>query len=153
MIQGMAEEVMCRGFLLTSISRCHSVTTAVLVSSAVFSLLHILNPSGFLHLPLINIFLYGIFASMLFLRTESIWFCAGFHTAWNFTQGTILGIPASGLKLPSIFTAVINDNLSVINGGDFGLEGGLGVTVILVFGCLILFLIGKTRNKAELSMI
>ena len=43
MIQGMAEEVICRGYLLVSLSRNHSVWYSVVISSGVFMAMHMSN--------------------------------------------------------------------------------------------------------------
>ena len=147
-IQGLAEEVMCRGYLIAHITRRYSVKTAVIASSILFALLHAFNPSGISFLALINLFVFGVFASMMFLYSENIWLCAGFHTVWNFVQGNVIGVPVSGIPIPSIFKMNANENMSIINGGVFGLEGGIPVTVILVTGCVILyFLIKRKENK------
>lgn len=148
MVQGLSEEVLCRGFLLTSVARRYSVTLSVLVNSLFFSLVHILNP-GYTVLAFINITLFGIFLSLLFIKTENIWACAGFHAVWNLMQGNILGIAVSGMAIPTVFASTFNEKLTFLNGGDFGLEGGLGVTITLLVACLIMyFLIRKSNRKA-----
>ena len=147
-IQGLAEEVMCRGYLIAHITRRYSVKTAIIASSILFALLHAFNPSGISFVALINLFLFGVFASLMFLYSKNIWLCAGFHTVWNFVQGNVLGVPVSGISIPSIFKMSANENMSIINGGIFGLEGGIPVTVILVADCIILyFLIKRKENK------
>jgi membrane protease YdiL (CAAX protease family) len=149
-IQGLAEEVMCRGYLIAHITRRYSVKTAVIASSILFALLHAFNPSGISFVALINLFLFGVFASLMFLYSENIWLCAGFHTIWNFVQGNVIGVPVSGIPIPSIFKMNANENMSIINGGVFGLEGGIPVTVILVTGCVILYFLIKRKEKRTL---
>ena len=141
------EEVMCRGFLIAHITRRYSVKTAVIASSILFALLHVFNLSGISFLALINLFLFGVFASLMFLYSENIWLCAGFHTVWNFVQGNIIGVPVSGIPIPSVFKMTANENMSAVNGGIFGLEGGIPVTVILVAGCLIFYFLIRRKNK------
>lgn len=152
-IQGLAEEVMCRGFLMTSIARRYSLKTAVIANSVVFAVLHVLNPSGITVMAFVNLFLYGVFASMMFIYSENICLCAGFHTVWNMIQGNVLGIPVSGIRVPSLFAINMNENLSLINGGAFGLEGGLCVTAILIAGCMILFALGRKKSKNKSTAI
>lgn len=149
-IQGLAEEVMCRGFLIAHITRRYSVKTAVIASSILFALLHAFNPSGLSVIAVINLFLYGVFASLMFLYSENIWLCAGFHTVWNFTQGNVIGVPVSGIAMPSFFKMTANEDLTLIHGGSFGLEGSIPATVILAVGCLFLYFLIKrrTNNKA-----
>lgn len=146
-IQGLAEEVMCRGFLIAHITRRYSVKTAVIASSILFALLHAFNPSGISLVALINLFLFGVFASQMFLYSENIWLCAGFHTVWNYVQGNVLGVPVSGVPIPSFFKMTTNENMSLINGGNFGLEGGIPVTIILVAGCVILYFLIKRKER------
>lgn len=146
LIQGLAEEVMCRGYLMTRIARRYSMPTAIIINSIVFALLHIFNPSGITPLAFINLCLYGIFASLMFLYSKNIWLCAGFHSIWNMVQGNVLGIPVSGVKVPSVFSTTFNEQLSFINGGSFGLEGGIGATAVLVLGSALLLLLIKNRK-------
>jgi len=140
-IQGMEEEVVCRGFLLTSLSRRYSVVVGVIVNSVVFAAMHLLNP-GIGVLPFINLVLFGVFASLLFVKTGNIWFCSAVHTIWNCVQGNFYGISVSGnLPMPSFFTSKFTSGQELFNGGAFGLEGGLGVTAVLALGCVILFFV------------
>lgn len=146
-IQGLAEEVMCRGYLIAYITRRYSVKTAVIVSSILFALLHAFNPSGISFIALINLVLFGVFASLMFLYSENIWLCAGFHTVWNYVQGNVIGVPVSGIPIPSVLEMTSNDNMTLINGGSFGLEGSIPVTVIMLAGCLILYFLLKRKNQ------
>lgn len=138
LIQGMAEEVFCRGYLMVSISRRYSVITAVLVSSVVFALLHAMN-SGLTLLALFNLFLFGVFMALLMLRCNNIWIAGAMHSLWNFTQGNIFGVQVSGTSTAtSVMTSAADESMAVINGGSFGLEGGLAVTFVLLAGCVLL---------------
>lgn len=137
-LQGMSEEVLVRGYYMISVSARHSILLAVISNSVIFALLHILN-NGIDVLPLINLTLFGIFASLYTLKTNSIWGICALHTTWNFAQGNIFGIRVSGIETPvTLFSFSLNDEGSLINGGSFGLEGGLAVTIVLVLGTIIL---------------
>ena len=145
-IQGMEEEVVCRGFLLTSLSRRYSVVVGVIVNSVAFAAMHLLNP-GIGILPFINLTMFGIFASLLFVKTGNIWFCSAIHSIWNCVQGNFYGISVSGnMPMPSIFATTFTSGKELFNGGAFGLEGGLGVTAVLVLGCVILFFVPGNKK-------
>lgn len=146
MIQGLSEEVMCRGFLMTSIARRYSVTLGVIINSIVFAVCHLGNP-GVTGLAVINLFMFGVFMSLLFIRTENIWACAACHSAWNCIQGNVLGIAVSGMPVQTAFTTTFNEKMPIINGGAFGLEGGLAVTIMLVIAITVLLISIKKRNK------
>ena len=150
-LQGMGEEVTCRGFLLTSLSRRYSVTFGVIVSSLVFAALHLGNP-GVTPLALINLFLFGIFAALMFIKTDNIWVCSAFHSFWNLVQGNLYGISVSGNEeMPTIFKTTLVEGKDFINGGAFGSEGGIAVSIVMILGCLILYFMSDRRARSTKS--
>lgn len=139
MIQGMAEEVICRGYLLVSVSRKYSVMFASVVSSFVFMLLHFAN-DGMTVLSAVNLFLFGMFMAFLFVESGNIWVVGAVHSIWNFMEGNVLGVQVSGLqKQTSIFVTSCIGGRSLIHGGKFGMEGGLAVTLVLVVALVWLY--------------
>ena len=151
LIQGLSEELLCRSYLMVSLSRSLPLWLCVVLNALIFSLLHLAN-THLTAIALINIFLFGIFASLLTLRRGSIWMVAGLHSMWNFAQANLFGLPVSGIKgLPSPLIAERIDGgwKNLIRGGAFGLEGGLAVTVVLTVACgVVLFMPTK---KSEIS--
>lgn len=148
LVQGMAEEVLCRGYLMVSVGRRYSAAVAVIVSSVIFALLHTANP-GISVLAMVNLTLFGVFAGMYIIRTGNIWGAAAIHSAWNFFQGQFWGIAVSGSDVKcTVFEIGLTENGKLINGGAFGLEGGLAVTIVLVVGIVILF---RMKNKNLLT--
>lgn len=148
-IQGMSEELLCRSFLMVSLSRRVSYRAAVLINAAMFSALHLLNPNLAL-LPLVNIFLFGILASVLTLRRGSIWMVGALHSAWNFAQGNLFGISVSGLETgPSLWQATPVEGAwhAVIHGGSFGLEGGVAATLVLLVGVFVVCMIPTRKSE------
>lgn len=139
LIQGMAEEVMMRGYFLVSFGRRHSIWAAVLVNSLLFAALHLLN-SGITVLSIVNLTLFGIFSSIYFVKSGNIWGVGALHSMWNLVQGNFYGIQVSGIETScSVFSSTLTEGRELINGGDFGLEGGLAVTIVVLIGILILF--------------
>lgn len=147
MIQGMAEEVLCRGYLMCSVARRYPLWVGILANSVVFASLHLLN-SGISALAFINLVLYGIFASLYFVRRGNIWGIGAFHAVWNFVQGNFYGIQVSGTgKMTSVFASSFTEGRELIYGGAFGLEGGLAVSSVLAVGIVLLYL--EPWKKAE----
>lgn len=149
-IQGMGEEILCRGYLMNSIGAKHSIMKAILTSSAMFALLHIFNP-GLTVLAVINLVLFGIFAALYMICFDNIWGICAIHTIWNFAQGIIYGISISGAYNidNSIFLFKNIEGKTLINGGAFGAEGGIAVTIVLTLGILIIFGIMRHKKKIE----
>lgn len=144
MVQGMAEEVLCRGYFLCSYARRYPVYAAVLANSLFFASLHLFN-DGISVLAFINLVLFGVFASLYFVRRGSIWGIGAFHTIWNLVQGNFYGIKVSGMPLGNtLFVMEPVDGKGLFNGGDFGMEGSLICTLVYVIGIIWLF---TRRNK------
>ncbi len=151
LIQGMSEELLCRSFLMVSLSRRWPLWACAMANSAAFSALHLFNP-GISPIALLNIFLFGIFASLLTLRRGSVWMAAAAHSLWNFAQGNLFGMPVSGLTgsaspFVTLHTGEPDGWQSLIHGGTFGVEGGLAATVILLLGIGLLLLIPTKRSE------
>lgn len=146
-IQGMSEEVIFRGYLMNSIGGKHSMTLAVLISSGAFSLAHILNP-GVTFLGIVNIMLFGIFMGLYMICFDNIWGASAIHSIWNFSQGNIFGISVSGTgSIQTVLYTSADNSKALINGGNFGVEGGLVSTIVLVIACILLFMYMKKKEK------
>lgn len=145
-IQGMAEEVMCRGYFMVSIARRYSLVAAVLINSIGFAALHLGN-SGISVLAFINLSLFGIFASLYFIRRGNIWGIGAVHSIWNLVQGNFYGIKVSGMEVTNSFLTMTSvEGKEFLNGGEFGLEGSIFVTLVLAVGIVILYL-GKNKKE------
>lgn len=149
LIQGMSEEMLCRSYLLVSLSRGLPLWACAAVNALLFSVLHVGNP-GISPIALVNIFLFGLFASILTLRRGSIWMAGALHSMWNFVQGNFFGIPVSGLTgSPSPLTTAVYPGTwaDLIHGGAFGLEAGLAVTAVLIVSCAIALAVPTKRSE------
>ena len=47
-------------------------------------------------LAFINLTLFGVFASLYFIKRGSIWGIGAFHSIWNLVQGNFWGLSVSG---------------------------------------------------------
>lgn len=153
LIQGMSEEMLCRGYLMMSIARRSNIALAVLINSIAFGLLHLSN-NGFSLLAFCNILLFGIFASIVFIKRGSIWAAAAIHSAWNFVQGCVFGIPVSGMPTTPSFlqtTLTTGKAAELWNGGSFGLEGGLAVTIVLTAFCILGLLLPAKKTEIAVT--
>lgn len=150
LIQGMSEELLCRSFLMVSLSRRWPLWACAVANALAFSLLHIFNP-GVTLVALLNIFLFGLLASVLTLRRGSIWMVSALHGLWNFAQGNLFGVPVSGIAgMPAPLVTTLPAERTwwqtLINGGSFGLEGGLAATTVLGLGILAVWL-SRTKKS------
>ena len=147
-IQGMSEEVLVRGYFMVSLNnRCHTAV-AVAISSVAFAMLHLGNP-GISVLALVNLTLYGVFMAVYVLRTDDLWGACAIHSAWNFAQGNLVGIRVSGTTLlPSVAVMQPLGAQDLFHGGDFGLEGGLIVTLVVLAAIALTLLLPQKEKEA-----
>ena len=131
LVQGPAEEVLFRGWLLPVIGARYRPWIGVLVSSAVFSLAHATS-SGITLLAFLNLLLFGIFAAVYALAEGGLWGICVWHAVWNWAQGDLLGFALDGTPHSGLLTSIRASGLDLITGGAFGLEGGLAATAVLV---------------------
>ena len=137
MVQGMSEEALCRGYFMVSMSRRYPVAAGIMANSLIFASLHLFN-SGISILAFINLTLFGVFASLYFLKRGSIWGIAAFHSVWNLVQGNVYGVLVSGTSSDcSVFSTTMVEGKELVNGGTFGLEGGIAVTIVFIAGIIV----------------
>lgn len=128
------EEVWFRGYAFQALVEGIGPWPTVLVTSALFSLLHGGNPNvnG---VAFFNIFLAGILLALAYLRTRSLWFATAVHAGWNWAMAGPLAFPVSGLTL---IDTPLYDAREVgadwWTGGDFGPEAGIAGTVVILLG-------------------
>lgn len=152
-IQSSSEEMWCRGFMYERINVHYPLWVAVLVNGLFFAALHLMNP-GVGVLPIADIAICGLSFSIAKWYTGSIWFPMGIHTAWNFTQNYLFGLPNSGIvSEASVFgldAASAHD--SWIYDVAFGVEGAFpAVLADLVLGVVCLLLAAKQGRLGELK--
>lgn len=152
LVQGFSEEISFRGWLMISVGTHRGVTEAVTTSGLYFAIAHIGN-QGISIPAMINLGLFGMFAGLYVLRTGSIWGAAAMHGVWNFVQGNLFGIKVSGMDMPdSVLRFSSEGGSKWLNGGAFGMEGGLCVTAVLVIGILLLWKLPQRAVPASVSV-
>ena len=145
LVQSGAEEITCRLFLFQKLSRrFRSPLVAVIISSVFFAASHLANP-GIGPVPIAQLIVVATLFAILIYYYDALGACITFHTAWNFTQNIIYGLPNSGLvSLYSIFKLEAASSGPFFD-ATFGVEGGVGGTVLLVLACVFLVVHAK-RN-------
>jgi membrane protease YdiL (CAAX protease family) len=152
-IQSSTEELWCRGFMYERINVRYPLWVSVAVNGVFFGLLHCFN-TGVTPLSVFDICVCGVAFSLAKWYTGSIWFPAGIHTAWNFTQNFIFGLPNSGLvseaSIYKLDAASATDSL--VYSVAFGVEGAFPAIVAdAVLAIVILVLASRNGRLAELK--
>ena len=110
--------------------------------------MHLLN-DGITVVSVLSIIVVGIVFSLLVYYYDSVWAAFMMHTAWNFTQSIVFGLPNSGLV--SEYSLFKLEAASAKNGlfynVGFGVEGSVGATVLLAIVIAVIVVIN--RGKPE----
>ena len=147
LLQGGTEEVATRGWLLTRIAARTNLPLAIAISSSLFGILHLGN-SGVTFISLLNIVLDGVLAGLLLIYTDSIWLVVAQHGTWNYVQGNLLGFQVSGTGADaSIFSFTMGSGPDWLTGGEFGAEGSIITTLVLLLSVVLVYRLGERREK------
>ena len=147
LVQGMSEEFIFRGYLMTTVGASHNTWIAVGVSAAAFGLAHAANP-GFTPFTFFNLALFGAFASLYMILFEDIWGVCAIHSIWNFSQGNIFGISVSGSgDTESVLRTTAISESKLLTGGKFGIEGSIFTTIVLGIGIAVLLVVMNKRPQ------
>jgi len=154
-IAALAEEAIFRGYPLQTLTRAHLTWVGILLTSFPFAAGHLANPNVIPGVTFANTALAGIWLSVAYLRTRSLWFPLGVHWAWNWAMGSLFGLPVSGLHLVGNPLLQATDvGPAWLTGGSYGLEGGVAGTVAMLLSTPFIWrtrLISATPEMLKLS--
>jgi hypothetical protein len=137
------EELLFRGILFRWIEEFGGSWAALVVTSALFGLVHSQNPGATWFSSFAIAVEAGLLLGGAYMLARSLWMPIGLHAAWNFTQGPILGVPVSGNPVHGIFQAKLSGPV-ILSGGAFGLEASvIAITVCTAAGLWFIWLAVK----------
>jgi len=135
------EELILRGYLLQLLIEGLGKWWAVLLTSAIFGLMHAANP-GADPIGLIATALNGALLALVVIKAGSLVIAWAYHAAWNAFSTLVLGLNVSGHNLD--FFALTRTTLSgpdLLTGGAYGFEASVLVgpmeTVVLLLLLLL----------------
>jgi hypothetical protein len=123
-VPGLIEELLFRGILFRWIEELGGSWAALVITSALFGLAHILNPGATWFSSFSVAVEAGLLLGGAYMFTRTLWMPIGLHAAWNFTQGGIFGVPVSGHVSHGLVQATLTGP-ALLSGGAFGLEASV----------------------------
>ena len=156
---GIYEEVMLRGYILVNLAEGLNLKKldnkwvlllALVLSSLIFGVLHIINPNSSL-VSTLNLSMAGIFLGLGMVLTGRLGLPIGLHITWNLFQGNVFGFPVSGTGSGA---TIISTNLAGpewFTGGAFGPEAGFLGLLAMLMGCLMILLWIRYRERLSLQ--
>jgi len=144
-LQSSVEEILFRGWMLSAIAAKFGVAIAVLVSSAVFTVLHYDPHATWLFVT--NVFLFAVFACFWAIRTGNVWGVMGWHAGWNWLFATGFEMRVTGLDahMPALLVKMTPRGADYLTGGFEGPEGSVMCSILLLAGIAFL---GLRHKKA-----
>ena len=151
-IQCSAEEMLLRGYVPAVLDPEHRYDAVAFVSGSLFIFHHIFNMNslGFSTLFCLNVFLLGVWFYFLVKLEGNFWISCGIHTAWNYIQIFIIGVPGNGSSYPVSVIGGTNTASTFFFDYVYGLEGSLCTTFVVAFLILITLYLLK-RKETRLS--
>lgn len=153
-IQGGAEEVLCRGLVFHSLQEKCSLKTAFIISTCLFILPHVsgLFVGGAVYgvIGVINLILISAVFSGLTMYFKNVWAAWGVHSFWNALLYGMFGLNLSGNQGQSRAIFYFhNAKKNIWNGGEYGIEASL-ITSFVLLGCLaVMYLLYKRKAKKD----
>ncbi len=143
---GFVEEFIFRGILFRWIEEFAGSWAALLITSALFGLIHIGNDNATLFSSFAIAVEAGLMLGGAYMLTRSLWAPIGLHFGWNVTQGLVWDVPVSGNDVDGLVDArLVGDPL--LSGGAFGLEAS--VIALLIAGSFGVWLVKRAYDKGE----
>lgn len=144
-----AEEALVRGYPLQALVEAWGAGWGLLVTSALFGLMHLGNPSV-TPLAAANVAVAGFWLGVVYVRTGSLWWATGAHLGWNWAGAWLADLPVSGLEL---FDAPLYEGVTRgpawLGGGAFGPEGSVLATAALAAASWLCWRSGWLRPGPE----
>lgn len=130
----LMEELAFRGYPFQKLTESVGALGAVLLLSALFGAIHLMNPEagGWLSWGFFNTIAVGVIFALARIRTGSLWFPFGLHFGWNLFQGVVCGLPVSGLTEFSTVITASTQGPAALTGGSYGPEASATCSVILL---------------------
>ena len=141
----LAEEAAFRGYPYRRLIQSIGPVKATILLSLLFGLGHAFNAYATWTSVLVTM-LAGLLLSVGWLRTHGLWLPWGLHFAWNASMGVLFGLPVSGTENFASVVQTRTFGYLWLTGGDYGPEGAVFTTVVLVIGIAIL--VRVTRDYA-----
>jgi membrane protease YdiL (CAAX protease family) len=139
------EEALFRGALWNWIAPRWGFWVALVVTSLLFGVFHI-GEVGTQWLGIANVLWAGIVLGILRQMGGSIWLAWGWHWGWNAALAVGFGDYLSGtLRFPQMLGQIYANAQSLLNGGEFGIEGSLIVFILLGLTCFTMIVLCRKR--------
>jgi uncharacterized protein len=98
----------------------------------------------------LNIVIFGLLFGTGYVLTGELALPIGLHFGWDFVQGFVFGVVASGKQYGSVLVLTADSSATLWTGRPYGAEGGLIGTAAFIAGFLATFAWARSQHRAAL---
>jgi uncharacterized protein len=124
-LSGMMEELMFRAILLRILGRAFGLRWGLVISAVLFGVAHLSHGNWLAAVEItINA---GLTMGLVYMATGRLWMAIGLHTAWDFTEDSLLGVNNhNGL----FYSMPVAGKPDLLTGGNFGPDASVLATLV-----------------------
>jgi uncharacterized protein len=151
-LAGIMEEILFRGLLFRLSSKIVGTWGALIFTSALFGLAHMLNPGATTRSSIAIALEAGVLLGGAYAATQRLWLPIGLHAGWNFTEGSLFGMTLSGnVMTPGLLRGSLSGR-QLLTGGAFGPEASIVAVMVCLFAALFFLWRIVKLQRVELAM-
>ena len=150
-VLALGDQILMRNYFLTFFTKIMGIRNSTILISFI-SVLIFLIAKGFKILDIkallffLNIFLGYMLYSLIYYFYGNMWLVVGISTLNNFFQTMVFGSKLDILyAINPLFKLRIIENTIILNGGNYGFEGGIFYTILYLIG--VLFMLYKINSE------
>jgi uncharacterized protein len=133
----VGEEIVFRGVVFRLLEDALGTTAALILSAAMFGLVHAGNHGATWASTLAIALESGALMGLAYALTRTLWLPVGLHFGWNFTEGGIFGAAVSGGDYTGIIVAPLSGP-RILTGGAFGPEASIVAMAVSLIVSVVL---------------
>ncbi|HEX3809233.1 MAG TPA: CPBP family intramembrane glutamic endopeptidase [Rhizomicrobium sp.] len=145
LLAGVGEELIFRGAVYRFFEDGFGTLIALILSGALFGLIHAANPGATVESSAAIALEAGILLGAAYALTRSLWLPIGLHFGWNFTEGGIFGTAVSGNKSHGLIDATLSGP-QLLTGGAFGPEASVAAVGVCLVAAVVMLAIAAQRG-------
>ena len=154
-VLALGDQILMRNYFLTFFTKIMGIKNSTILISFI-SVLIFLIAKGFKILDIkallffLNIFLGYMLYSLIYYFYGNMWLVVGISTLNNFFQTMVFGSKLDILyAINPLFKLRIIENTIILNGGNYGFEGGIFYTILYLTGVLFMLYKINLEKVAE----
>ena len=142
------EELLFRGVLLRILDESLGTWPALVISAALFGVVHLGSPNATLYTALAISLEAGLLLGGAYVLTRRLWLPIGIHFGWNFLQAGVFGGTrgAEAVGVNSLLDARVSGP-GLLSGGGSGLDGSVFAVTLCLSVAAALLVLAHRRGR------